>query len=361
MPAIHQFVAGFSNGDAISNETRVMQNVFRSWGYESGIFSESRRILPQLRKHAQNFTECHPGADDIALLHLSIGSPVNMAFADLPCRKAVLYHNVTPSQYFDMVNQSTAFNLAAGRKQLAALAGVADVNMADSRFNAGELEELGYRDVAVLPLILDIDALKASPDRKTLSRFRDGRTNILFVGRCVPNKRLEDLLTAFAYYQKCVEPDSRLIHVGSFAGAERYYYLLLAQARDLGLGNVHFAGAVPQAQLNAFFMCADLFLCMSEHEGFCIPVVESMVHDVPVLAYAAAAVPETMDGAGVLFAEKEYEAVAEMMGRLTTDVDLRTSVIAGQRQRLQRYRERDLQTELRRHMGPLLGGVRGDE
>jgi len=310
MPAIHQFVAGFSNGDAISNEARVMQEVFRAWGNESRIFSETKRILPQLRKYADDFTDCRVTGDDIVLLHLSIGSPVNTAFAELPCRKAILYHNVTPSHYFEMVNQSTAFNLAAGRKQLKALAGAADVNMADSRFNAGELEALGYQDVQVLPLILDIDALKAAPDRKTLSRFKDGRTNILFVGRCVPNKRIEDVLTAFAYYQKCVNPDSRLIHVGSFSGAERYYYLLLTQARDLGIETVHFAGAVPQSQLNAFFMCADLFLCMSEHEGFCIPVVESMVHDVPVLAYAAAAVPETMDGAGVLFAKKEYEAVA---------------------------------------------------
>lgn len=354
MASIHQFVAGFSNGDAISNEARLMQGVFQSWGYESRLFSESKRILPQLRKFADDYTNCQVQADDIVLLHLSIGSPVNSAFAALPCKKAILYHNVTPSHYFEMVNQSTAFSLAAGRKQLATLAGAAAVNMADSRFNADELTRLGYGDVAVLPLILDVDALKSSPDRKTLARFQDGRTNILFVGRCVPNKRLEDLLSAFAYFQKCVQPDSRLIHVGSFSGAERYYYLLLTQVRDLGLNHVHFAGSVPQAQLNAFFMCAHLFVCMSEHEGFCIPVIESMVHDVPVLAYAAAAVPETMDGAGVLFASKQYDAVAEMMGRLTRDVRLRTAVVTGQQERIERYRNRNLETELRQHLAPLL-------
>lgn len=357
MPAIHQFVAGFSNGDAISNEALVMRDIFRSWGHDACIFSEAKRILPQLRKQARDVSEYAAAArrDDVVLLHLSIGSPVNEVFRTLPCRKALLYHNVTPAHYFNLVNQRTAYSLAKGREQIRSLAGVAEVNMADSRYNAGELGELEYPEVKVLPLILDLEKLRGDADRKTLSKFSGGLKNILFVGRCVPNKKLEHLISAFACFQDTVDRNTRLIHVGSYAGSERYYYLLLTHARDLGVRNVHFAGAVTQSQLNAFYRCADVFLCMSEHEGFCIPVIESMLLDVPVMAYAEAAVPETMDGAGVLFTEKRYDYVAEMMGRLIGDRRLRDAVIRGQRDRIARYADRDLAAELRQHLSPLLG------
>jgi glycosyltransferase involved in cell wall biosynthesis len=357
MAAIHQFVAGFSNGDAISNEAIVMRGAFRSWGFESQIFCTRKSILPELRNQASDVNEypavCKP--DDVVLLHLSIGSQVNDVFASIKCRKAILYHNVTPSHYFDLVNKTTAFDLEKGRKQVAVLANAAQVNMADSLFNAGEITRLGYRNVSVLPLILDLDRLKSNPDRGILKRYDDDITNVIFVGRCAPNKKIEDVIRAFYFFHKSVEPNSRFIHVGSFGGTERYYYLLLALARDLDLSTcVHFAGSVIQSHLNAYYECADMFLSMSEHEGFCIPVIESMVHDVPVMAYAAAAVPETMDGAGILFDKKQYEAVSEMMGRVVRDQEFRAAVIANQRKRLERYRQRNLLSELRQMLDPLL-------
>jgi len=357
MPVIHQFLAGFSNADAISNEALVLRRIFRSWGYSSDIFSESRRILPELRKEAQDFSEyaSSPQRDDLVLLHLSIGSPLNACFAELPCRKAILYHNVTPSRYFELINKKTACDLAAGREQVRQLAGTAEVVLADSRFNAQELERLGYRDVGVLPLVLDLDRLKLRPDRRVMRKFGDGTVNVLFVGRCAPNKSIEDALSAFAHFHHFVQPNSRFIHVGSYAGTERYYYLLLTRVRELGLdGCVYFARSVPQDELNAYYECADVFLCMSEHEGFGIPLIESMVHDVPVLAYAAAAVPETLDGAGVLFNEKECAWIAELMGRLSSDTALRRGVIESQRERLSRYRRRDLESELKEHLKPLM-------
>jgi glycosyltransferase involved in cell wall biosynthesis len=356
MSRIHQFVAGFANGDAISNEAVVMRQVFRSWGFESEIFSELHRILPELRKEARDISAAAAAIrpDDVVLLHCSIGSRVNTVFAELACRKALLYHNITPSHYFDLINSQTAFNLAAGRSQLKTLAGIATVNMADSAFNANELAELGFGPVSVLPLVLDFDRLSLPPDRQILRRFRDGMVNVIFVGRCVPNKKMEDALRAFYYFNRFVERSSRFIHVGSFAGSERYYYLLLALARELDLRTVHFAGSVPQERLNAYYQVSDIFLCMSEHEGFCIPLIESMHHHVPVMAYAAAAVPETMDNAGILFTEKKYEDIAEMMGRLAHDPALRRGVIQSQEERLARYRRRDLASELRTRLQPLL-------
>ncbi len=363
MPAIHQILAGYTHGDAISNEARVFQRIFRDWGYRSQLVCENRRILPELRNEVADIREfaatCSP--DDVALLHLSIGSIVNRLFKTLPCRKVILYHNVTPARFFTMVNPQTATTLSQGARDVADLAGVAELVLADSHYNASELTALGYGDdIRVLPLVLDFKQLEGNVDPRVVRRFRDGTTNILFVGRCAPNKRIDDLIETFAHYHKTVNPRSRLIHAGSFSGVERYYYALRDRVRELGLDEaVHFAGAVPQAELNAYYELADCFLCMSEHEGFCIPLIEAMVRRLPIIAFAAAAVPETLDGAGVLFHEKQAAPIAEMIHEVTTNTALRASLLAGQDARLASFRNRDLASELREHLAPIL--TRGQE
>lgn len=357
MPAIHQFTAGLRDGDAVTNETLAMRDIFRAWGHDSEIFTDPGACHPGLPRYAMDIDDCreHVDADTVAILHFSIGSAVNARFADLSCRKALLYHNITPAHYFQVVNPQIAHDLARGRKQLESLAGTADINLADSAFNARELAELGYRDVKVLPLILDFSSLSSAPDTDVLEDFDDGRKNILFVGRAAPNKRLEDVIDAFAALHRSVDPNSRLILVGSALGAESYHGALLGIVHDLHIeAAVRFAGLVTQSQLNAFYRCADVFLCMSEHEGFCIPVMEGMIHDVPVMAYAAAAVPETMDGAGILFKNKEFGPIAEMMGRLAGDAGFRNAVIEGQRERVARFRARDPAAELKQHLSPVL-------
>ncbi|HOE36039.1 MAG TPA: glycosyltransferase [Kiritimatiellia bacterium] len=356
MRAIHQIVAGFANGDAISNEARAMREIFRGWGYASHIYCETRRILPELRGDARDLATHRDDfrPTDIVLLHLSIGSDVNDIFPTLPGRKVILYHNITPAEYFRGVQEATAHLLARGRQQAAALAGTAEVVLADSQFNATEIAALGHANPQVLPLVLDFSLLRAKPDRRILRQYRDGLVNILFVGRCAPNKRLEDLLNAFYYFQRYVQPLSRLIHVGSHAGLEQYHALLLARARELQLKNVVFAGAVRQAELNAFYQVARVFLCLSDHEGFCIPLLEAMTHDVPVVAYAAGAVPETLAGAGVLLRDKAFDLIAETLGRVAEDEKLRRALLATQRERLARYERQDLAAELKRLLQPLL-------
>lgn len=361
MAAIHQLVAGFSRGDAISNEAMVMRSLFRSWGYESDIFCERRRVLPELRMEAMDLSDlrgrCRP--EDVVLLHLSIGSQANDLLGELRARKVILYHNITPPEYFQFVQPATSADLARGRKQAVGLAGCAAVNLADSEYNSRELTGWGYPPSAVFPLMLDFDKLERGLDRAVRRQFGDGKTNILFVGRCAPNKKIEDAISAFAYFQKGVESNSRLILAGSFAGTERYHRLLVTMTRDLKLENVVFTGAIPQSHLNACYRSAHVFLCMSEHEGFCIPLVESMVHRVPVLAFSACAVPETLGGAGVLFTEKQFEAVAEMMGRLTRDATLRASLLMRQDRRVKELKSRQLGQELRHHLAPLLGTPAG--
>lgn len=356
MRAIHQIVAGYANGDAISNEARVLRELFRQWGYAANIYSEHKRILPELRGDARDLAasrgDFHPA--DVVLLHLSIGSDVNDIFPDLPGRKAILYHNITPPEYFRGVQEQTAHLLARGRQQARALAGTSEVVMADSRFNAEEIAAMGHRDPKVLPLVLDFSRLRAPADRRILRQYRDGLTNVLFVGRCVPNKRIEDLLNAFYYFQRYVQPASRFIHVGSYAGMEQYHALLLTRARELQLKNVELVGSVRQEELNAFYQVAKVFLCLSEHEGFCIPLIEAMVHDVPVAAYAAGAVPETLAGTGVLFREKRFDLIAETLGRMCEDEALRKALLRAQRERLARYEQQNPAADLERYLKPLL-------
>jgi len=356
VPALHQLVAGYSQGDAISNEARRLRRLFQSWGLASEIFCERQRILPQLRRDARDAATAaqviQPG--DIALLHLSIGSPVNEIFRQLNCRKALRYHNITPPEYFQDFFEPVARQLRAGREQLQALAGAAEINLAVSEFNAVELRAAGYSVVGVLPLVLDFAQLCGAPSAATRAKYDDGRVNILFVGRGVPNKRIEDLLATFYYFQRYVEPRSRLIHAGSYAGLERYEALIFTRTRELQLAHVELTGSLPQAELNGCYQSAHAFLCMSEHEGFCIPLIEAMVNSVPVLAYAAGAVPETLAGAGVLFREKRFDLIAEMLGKLVHDDHFRVAVLAKQHERLKAYEQRDLEAELRMHFAPLL-------
>lgn len=351
MPAIHQLVAGFAPGDAISNEAVLLQRIFKSWGSESEIFCNPAYTQQKYQALSRDLAGMNRdiNPEDTVILHLSTGSEVNRIFAGLSCRKAIIYHNMTPSSYFTLVNPKVAGELEKGRAQLKSLACAASVNTAVSRFNALELEAQGYRDVKVLPLILDLDLLVAEPAPEVLERYGDGTTNVLFVGRGAPNKKIEDVITSFYYFKKHVCRDSRLIHVGSFAGMDPYRLLIKSQAAELGLPreSVIFAGTVTQAQLNAYYSVADLFLCMSEHEGFCIPLLESMLHKVPVVAYSAAAVPETLDGAGVLVREKNFEAIAEIMGEIINSRQLKDAVVAKQNDRIRKYKARDLASELK--------------
>ncbi len=362
LPAIHQFVAGYRHGDAISTSARVLRDIFRAWGHPSEIACEVRRTDPRVRGQVRDAVllgESMAPAD-IGLLHLSIGSSVNRLFPQLRCRKAILYHNVTPAHYFRFCNPSLAADLQDGRRQAAALAHAAEVNLADSAYNAGELKTMGYRDVRVLPLTLDLAALEPSgADPVMTRRLSDGAFNILFVGRCVPNKRFEDLLTVMHYLQRHVEPNARLVHAGSHAGVEAYYSLLVARARALGLRDLRFLGPVTQPQLNACYATAHAFLCLSEHEGFCAPLIEAMLHGVPVLARAAAAVPETLDGAGVLLRTTDPVTIAETLGRVLRDPELRQAILARQRQRVAAYRARNLSDEVRQALAPVLSKSRG--
>jgi glycosyltransferase involved in cell wall biosynthesis len=211
--------------------------------------------------------------------------------------------------------------------------------LADSEYNRRDLLAAGYAPTGVLPLAVPNTLAQVQPDTEVLNRFDDGVANLLFVGRLVPNKRQEDVIKAF-YYLRQIRPRSRLFLVGSWQNTRRYYAWLQEFAGRLGLSEaVYFPGHVSTAALAAYYRLADLFVCMSEHEGFCVPLIESMHFGVPVVAYASTAVPGTLGGAGILVREKRYDVIAELLHLLISDRKLYRQVVERQYARVQAFQE----------------------
>jgi glycosyltransferase involved in cell wall biosynthesis len=271
------------------------------------------------------------------------------AFAGLRGARVLQYHNITPAEFFAAYGPGL-FRLAAlGRTELKTLVGRVDLALGDSEFNRQELELTGFTPTGVFPVAVNTGRITGAARRPALEKIlADGLINVLYVGRIVPNKRIEDHIRLAELYKRYVDSYYRFIFVGRYDGLPRYYAqvrALIAEYRMLP-DRFWFTGPVPDEDLAAFYRWADVYVSLSEHEGFCVPLVEAMAADVPVLAYAAGAVPETLGGAGVLFSPKDLELAAEMTGMLVYDRPLREAVIAGQRQRLEAFAPARIQTRL---------------
>jgi L-malate glycosyltransferase len=193
----------------------------------------------------------------------------------------------------------------------------------------------------VLPVVPGFEHLDVHPDRSLAKDFDDEWTNILFVGRVIPNKKFEDLIRFFHAYRQLHNPRSRLILVGSYGGFDKYLAMLQQLVASLGTPDVHFLGHVRNEELTALYDIADLLLCASEHEGFCVPLIEAFYKRVPVLAYAATAVPATMDGGGVLYDSKDPRHVADLMAAILDDASIERAVLASQDAALARLLRKD--------------------
>jgi glycosyltransferase involved in cell wall biosynthesis len=351
---VHQVVAALSYGDAIGNEALAIQRHLRSRGFESDIFAE--RVHPRMASLARPLWEYRDvsSRDTVCLFHFSIGSAAGRLAYHSPDRLVCIYHNITPAHFFLGFHPHLAGLCHHGRRELEAFADRTELALGDSEFNRRELEAAGYRRTAVLPIVLDLDVYRRPPSPVVRRLYDDGRTNLLFVGRVIPNKKVDDLVRVFAVYQRYIEPRSRLMVVGDHRGHERYYDRLQAMVRALDLDEVVFTGQVDQDDLMAYYSVADLFLCLSEHEGFCVPLVEAMSFGLPVLAYDAGAVSETLRGGGVLLKEKRPEVVAELVHLVSKDAALRKAVVATQERAMTEIRGADFGAILLEALEPVL-------
>ena len=351
---VHQLVAALSYGDAIGNEALAIQGHLRRAGFESDIFAE--RVHPRMAHLARPLWEYGEvsSPETVCLFHFSIGSAAGRLIYHAPDRLVTIYHNITPADWFLGFHPHLAGLCHHGRRELAAFASRTELGLADSEFNRRELEAAGYLQTAVLPIVLDLDDYRrpASPVARRL--YDDGRVNVLFVGRIIPNKRIEDLIGVFALYQRHVEPRSRLLLVGDYRGHERYYDRLQERVRRLGADEVVFTGHVDDDDLRSYYSAGDVFLCLSEHEGYCVPLIEAMAFGLPVIAYDAGAVAETLRGGGILLREKPPEVVAELLGRIHEDGALRATVLRTQERALAAVRAIDFSSLLQERLAPVL-------
>ena len=344
MRVLHQLVPNFAAGDAIGTHVRQTQATLRAAGWESEIFyDEAQAGVRKLGRHFCTFDNHHDGHDGAAwlLFQLSTGSRLTGWVMEAGLPFGVYFHNVTPPSYFERWEPGAAENLRTALADVRRLAPLARFALANSTFTDGDLRQAGYEPTAVVPVLIDVKQLDDPPNERLLRRLGreggQGGRRWLFVGRTAPNKCQHDLIAAFAAYRTVYDPQARLTLVGGRTSNVYYRSLeLLAEELEVG-GAVEFTDTITHGELLACYRAADVFVCLSEHEGFKVPLVEAMHLGVPVVAYAASAVPETVGDAGVVLDSKDPMVVATAVDRVLGDEALRAELVAAGHRRVEEF------------------------
>jgi L-malate glycosyltransferase len=335
MVEIHQLVPNFFRGDAISSQTAAYAEMFRSLGFKSEVFALA--IEPALRQAARPYKKYSviSRPENLVFYHVSDPSPVTGFFKALPDRKFIIYHNFTPQRFF---KEARLFYPEKRAEEVQSLIPVVEKAFGVSEFNCRDLEGLGFKDPEIMPVVFDPADYSEAPLPDIQKKYSDGKTNILFVGRIAPNKKIEDLLKIFYFYKTYFDQNSRLIIAGKiFELFEPYYSQLIQLQESLGLEDIVFTGHVSQPELVSYYQTASLYLSASEHEGFGLPFLEAMHFKIPVLAYDAAAVAETLGGAGLLYLKKDPAFVAGLIDKLIRDRTLSAALIEKQSLRVRAF------------------------
>lgn len=350
---VHQFAATLSFGDAISDEMIEIQRTLREYGYKSDIFI--KYYDPRVAEYIRDFREYEKisSKKNTVIFHFSIGSPVSKLFYRIPDKKIMIYHNITPYHYFIDYHRILTKECFKGRLELKRFSDKVDLALGDSEFNRIELEESSYRKTGILPLLLDLSKFDKRGDPVISRIFDNGKKTILFVGRVIPNKKFEDVIKTFFFYKKYFNPESQLILAGDYRSMERYYFGLTDLVARLDLKDVYFTGRLEFAELLAYFNLAHIYLSMSEHEGFGVPLIEAFYKRIPVIAYAAGAVEETLNGGGIIIRHKEFPKIAALIDRIDHDPALREHVISSQMDALKKYKRENVSKILIEHIRSL--------
>ena len=340
VPALHQFIPTLDPG-AVGAHTLEIQRTLQGAGWDAEVFSEFTK--DHYDGMAHQFTEYGKTVpardDDVVVYHAAIGSSVaDWLMTRRPRRLVVDYHNVTPPSWFEAWEPDVAYGLGWGRAQLRRLGRRARFGLADSAFNEAELRQSGFRRTAVLPILVRPEELGGEPDPVLLEQLRAERgTRWVFVGRLAPNKRQHVLIAALSVYRRVYDPDARLRLVGG-TSSPAYEHALRQYAAELGVADaIELTGPVSAAARNAHYEAADVFVCASGHEGFCVPLLESWHHRLPVVAVAAAAVPETLGSAGLLIPTPSPQVLAATAARVAADRDVADALRMAGTERLELY------------------------
>lgn len=330
----------FASADAVSNDALGMFDVLTRQGHDVRLFCESHSLRHSGISDLARIEKFLKQPSDILLYHYSRGWDRGLELVKrLHCRRVIKYHNVTPAKFFAGFNDSEQEQCEIGRRQLVDLAAArCDLYLSDSAFNRQELIAVGAGASRsfVVPPFHHIDRLsKITADQETLRKYHDGIANVLSVGRVVPNKNLHHLIEVFAHYHYACNKNSRLIIAGKGGeGFSPYSKLLHRLVEKLGLNQaVVFTGGVSDEVLKAYYLLAGVFVTVSEHEGFCVPLVEAMSMKLPITAYASTAIPETLGNAGIVWADRNPLLVAESIDLLLRDSSVRNALAERGRRR----------------------------
>ncbi len=317
MNKIVQLIPAFHTRDAIGQHILTLHTYFKELRYASCILT--LEADPEVRHHATIFHPDHleewKGA--LWLYHYALPSSLSDVFRQATGKKILIYHNLTPPHYFLPWAPHLAQLMLHGRKELASFTPIIDGVCADSRFNASELEEYGYKDIFITPILVQWENYP-EPSHITRQQYFDpAYENWIFVGRVVPNKMIDALIKVFFFYRKFYNMASRLFIIGKLSNTPKYveYLVELRTALQLAPQDVTFLGPVDYQTLATAYASADLFITLSDHEGFCLPLLEAMRYKTPILAYARGAIPETLGTGGVLVATREPEMLAELIAQ----------------------------------------------
>jgi len=355
-PVVHQLVPSVVPGDATTAHTLQLQLLLRDLGYDSEVFALA--IHPRLEHRARLIEELRGPSRRDRFLVYQCAAVSELGDWLLGRREAVAvdYHNITPPAFFRRFDPGIALSLHAGQVQVAQLAARAALGICDSTFNATDLRARGFRTTAVAPILLDVTAFDAEPDPATVAALERARTpgssQWVFVGGIAPHKAQHRLVQALALYRAVYDPAARLALVGR-AVSPGYDAALRALVGALGLdAAVDLPGSVTHEQLVAYYRAADVFVSLSAHEGFCVPLLEAMHHTVPVVALGAGAVPETLGTGGLLLDDPSPPSVAATVHRVLADAGTRAALVAGGQARLAHF-------ALARTRAVMAGVVRG--
>lgn len=340
MTRVHQALSAAGPYDAVSGQAVAWSALLERWGMAGGVYAAA--VDPRVRG-VKRISQLDPEPEDLVVLRYSAYAPFLRTVLDMPGRKLLVYHNVTPARFFWNHHPGVAVACALGRSQLRQYATAMDHAVADSAYNAGELAAAGVADPGVVPILLDPERLRPNPRSGEVSP----RPLILVVSRLVPNKRHDLVFAAFAAYQRECAPDARLLVIGEPLSPS-YQRLVEELGEASGARDVTVAGGVSQAELNAAYQEADALLSMSEHEGFSVPLLEAFTFDLPVVARRAGAMPE-VGGDAVLWLDEPVDVAvaAELIDLAVRDGDLRSELARRGRERLEEYSPERTGTKVR--------------
>lgn len=331
-----QILPALLYGDAVGNDVLALDRMLRDEGLKTGIYSEMTdgRIPKGVAKSIDLYNEAE---SDVIIYHMAAGSRLNREVTEYPGRKVMIYHNITPCEYFISYDLGGWISARSAREDLRYMADKFDLVIADSEYNREDLISEGYsKETEVCPIIIPFSDYDREPDRELMKQYgNDGVTNILFTGRVVPNKKQENVIRLFYCYRNHYDRNSRLILAGSCI--DRYRHELEDYIHRLGLEeSVLFTGHISFDKLLAWYRLADAFVCMSEHEGFCVPIVEAMYFGLPIVALRSTAVTDTLGDGGILLPDNDPKVGAGVLSRLLNDKELQDELRGNQKDILER-------------------------